>query len=225
MLITERQNRDKTVPRRKRDKVKKPKLKTSAHAIAARPIPNGDDVNEAENGEHNDDVDDDDDEDDDGESNDDGDEEAGVTSKDSNVLAHAEADAETQEAVQREKEVSQQLANKLKELESQVVQGGRNILETYSERQIELEKRLNEIAERKKREVEMQQQLEATEESTIRPMRDTLTSVQEEVEMKTRKLKKCYAKYMALKQELVDTRDEHNRDRRELEMTQNELIK
>lgn len=29
----------------------------------------------------------------------------------------------------------------------------------------------------------------------------------------------------ALKQELVDTRDEHNRDRRELEMTQNELIK
>lgn len=29
----------------------------------------------------------------------------------------------------------------------------------------------------------------------------------------------------ALKQELIDTRDEHNRDLRELEMTQNELIK
>lgn len=141
------------------------------------------------------------------------------------MLAHAEADAETKEAVKREKEISEQLASKLQALESQVVQGGRNILETYSERQIELEKRLNEIAERKKREVEMQQQLEATEESTIRPMRDTLTSVQEEVELKTRKLKKCYAKYMALKQELVDTRDDHNRDRRELEMTQDELIK
>lgn len=29
----------------------------------------------------------------------------------------------------------------------------------------------------------------------------------------------------ALKQELVDTRDDHNRERRELEMSQNELIK
>lgn len=31
--------------------------------------------------------------------------------------------------------------------------------------------------------------------------------------------------FQALKQELVDTRDEHNRERRELEMSQNELIK
>lgn len=89
----------------------------------------------------------------------------------------------------------------------------------------------------------MQQQLELQEETTIE-IRETLTSVQQEVDVKTRKLKKCYTKYMvrvlfkkskcksnlsidsqALKQELVDTRDEHNRDRRELEMTQNELIK
>ncbi|KAG4067581.1 hypothetical protein HA402_005353 [Bradysia odoriphaga] len=134
------------------------------------------------------------------------------------------ADAETREAVQREKEITQQLAHKLKELEGQFVRGGRNILDTYSERQMELEKRLEEIAERKKREVEMQQQLELQEETTIE-IRETLTSVQQEVDVKTRKLKKCYTKYMALKQELVDTRDEHNRDRRELEMTQNELIK
>lgn len=50
---------------------------------------------------------------------------------------------------QREKEISMQLASKLKELEGQVVKGGRNILDTYSERQTELEKRLDEIAERK----------------------------------------------------------------------------
>lgn len=41
------------------------------------------------------------------------------------------------------------MASKLRELESQVVKGGRNILDTYSERQTELEKRLHEIAERK----------------------------------------------------------------------------
>lgn len=133
-------------------------------------------------------------------------------------------DTETREALQRENEVTQQLAMKLHEFESQLVRGGRNILDTYTERQIELENKLFEIAERKKREVEMQQQLELQEESTLE-IKETVTSLQQEVELKTRKLKKCYAKYMALKQELVDTRDEHNRDRRELEMTQNELIK
>jgi kinesin family member 3B len=89
---------------------------------------------------------------------------------------------------------------------------------------LELETKLSEIAERKKREVEMQQQLELQEESTME-IRETFTSLQQEAELKTRKLKKCYAKCMALKQEIQDTKDEHNRDRRELEMTQNELIK
>lgn len=116
------------------------------------------------------------------------------------------------------------MATKLQELENQLVHGGKNILDTYTERQMEVDKKLNEIAERKKREIEMQQQLELQEESTME-IRETFTSLQQEVELKTRKLKKCYAKCMVLRQELQDTRDEHNRDRRELEMTQNELIK
>lgn len=133
-------------------------------------------------------------------------------------------DAEAQEAIVREKEVTNELASKLQELESQLIRGGKNILDTYTERQFELETKLAEISERKKREVEMQQQLELQEESTME-IRETFTSLQQEVELKTRKLKKCYAKCMALKQEIQDTKEEHNRDRRELEMTQNELIK
>lgn len=87
------------------------------------------------------------------------------------------------------------MAKKLAEMEGQLVRGGRNILDTYTERQLELEKKLEEIAERKKREVEMQQQLELQEETTLE-IRDTLTSVQQEVDLKTKKLKKCYTKYM-----------------------------
>ncbi|XP_053689941.1 kinesin-like protein Klp68D [Sabethes cyaneus] len=136
----------------------------------------------------------------------------------------SELDAKAQEALMREREATATLAAKLSELENQLVKGGKNILDTYTERQLELEKKMAEIAERKKREIEMQQQLELQEESTME-IRETFTSLQQEVELKTRKLKKCYAKCMALKQELQDTRDEHNRDRRELEMTQNELIK
>lgn len=96
---------------------------------------------------------------------------------------------------QREKEITQQLAKKLAEMEGQLVRGGRNILDTYTERQLELEKKLTEIAERKKREVEMQQQLELQEETTLE-IRETFKSVQQEVELKTKKLKKCYTKYM-----------------------------
>lgn len=133
-------------------------------------------------------------------------------------------DAEANVAIGREKEVTSELAKKLQELEGQLIRGGKNILDTYTERQVELETKLAEIAERKKREVEMQQQLELQEDSTME-IRETFTSLQQEVELKTRKLKKCYAKCMALKQEIQDTKEEHNRDRRELEMTQNELIK
>uniref|UniRef100_A0A182PUF0 Kinesin-like protein n=1 Tax=Anopheles epiroticus TaxID=199890 RepID=A0A182PUF0_9DIPT len=135
-----------------------------------------------------------------------------------------ELDTKAKEELMKEREATAALAAKLQELEGQLVKGGKNILDTYTERQFELEKKLSEIAERKKREIEMQQQLELQEESTME-IRETFTSLQQEVELKTRKLKKCYAKCMALKQELQDTRDEHNRDRRELEMTQNELIK
>lgn len=132
--------------------------------------------------------------------------------------------AEANEAIEREKEVTTELAKKLQELEGQLIRGGKNILDTYTERQIELDTKMAEIAERKKREVEMQQQLELQEESTME-IRETFTSLQQEVELKTRKLKKCYAKCMGLKQEIQDTKEEHNRDQRELEMTQNELIK
>lgn len=136
----------------------------------------------------------------------------------------AALDAETKEQLNREKEMSLELAKKLEELESKLVRGGKNILDTYTERQVELDRRINEIADRKKREVEMQQQLELQEESTME-IRETFTSLQQEVELKTKKLKKCYMKCIALKQEIAETRDEHNRDRRELESTQNELIK
>jgi kinesin family protein 3/17 len=60
-----------------------------------------------------------------------------------------EIDTKTNEALEREKEVTTQLASKLAELEGQLIRGGKNILDTYTERQIELENKLSEIAERK----------------------------------------------------------------------------
>ncbi|XP_054742880.1 kinesin-like protein Klp68D [Anastrepha obliqua] len=132
--------------------------------------------------------------------------------------------AKSNEELERERVETAKLATKLAELESQLVRGGKNLLDTYSERQLELEKKLVEIAERKKREIEIQQQLELQEETTLE-IRETVTSLEQEVELKKRKLSKCYAKYLALQQELNDCKYDHNQDLRELEMAQNELVK
>lgn len=184
LLITERQSKEKPVPKRKKSaRIRKTSESDKSESEAEETI--NDTVNEKQ------------------------------------ILA---LDAGANVAIEREKEVTNELAKKLQELEGQLIRGGKNILDTYTERQFELETKLAEISERKKREVEMQQQLELQEDSTME-IRETFTSLQQEVELKTRKLKKCYAKCMALKQEIQDTKDEHNRDRRELEGTQNDLIK
>ncbi|KAH8370985.1 hypothetical protein KR093_005862 [Drosophila rubida] len=132
--------------------------------------------------------------------------------------------AKSSEQLERERVENAKLAAKLAELEGQLVRGGKNLLDTYSERQIELEKKLVEIAERKKREIEIQQQLELQEETTLE-IRERNVSLEQEVELKKRKLSKCYAKYLALQQELNDCKHDHNQDLRELEMAQNELVK
>ena len=43
--------------------------------------------------------------------------------------------------------------------------------------------------------------------------------------MKTKKLKKLFAKLQSTKQDIVDVTEEYNRDRRDLEETQQELLK
>lgn len=158
-LITERQNREKSLPR-----VKKPKTpKMRKHSIDS----------EVSDSEDN----------------------STTTEENEKDEKFATLDAETKEALIRERELTGTLAKKLEELEGQLVRGGKNILDTYTERQMELDRRLNEIAERKKREIEMQQQLELQEESTME-IRETFTTLQQECELKTKKLKKCYMKCM-----------------------------
>ncbi|KAH0546944.1 kinesin-like protein KIF3B [Cotesia glomerata] len=128
------------------------------------------------------------------------------------------------EQLKTEKQETEQLVMRIKELESKMLCGGKNIVDHTNEQQRALEQRSAEIAERKKREVEMQQKLE-DEESTFLGVRDTYANLQQEVDVKSKKLRKCFAKLQALKQELEDINGEYNRDRRELEETQHDLMK
>ncbi|PIK42061.1 Kinesin-II 95 kDa subunit [Apostichopus japonicus] len=70
----------------------------------------------------------------------------------------------------------------------------------------------------------MQQTLESKDEGTLE-LRDTYSSLQQEVEIKTKKLKKLFAKLQAVKSDIQDLQEEHVRERQELEQTQDELMR
>lgn len=144
-------------------------------------------------------------------------------SKEDNRVTEAEKKM-IAEQLKTEKQETEQLVMRIRELESKMLCGGKNIVDHTNEQQRALEQRSAEIAERKKREVEMQQKLE-DEESTFLGVRDTYANLQQEVDVKSKKLRKCFAKLQALKQELEDINGEYNRDRRELEETQHDLMK
>lgn len=128
------------------------------------------------------------------------------------------------EQLRAEKQETENLITRIKDLESKMLCGGKNIIDHTNEQQRALEQKAAEIAERKKREVEMQQKLE-DEELTMVGVRETYTTLQQEVDVKSRKLRKCFTKLQALKQELADVTNDFNRDRRDLEQTQHELMK
>lgn len=128
------------------------------------------------------------------------------------------------EQLRAEKQETENLILRIRDLESKMLCGGKNIIDHTNEQQRALEQKAAEIAERKKREVEMQQKLE-DEELTMLGVKETYTNLQQEVDVKSRKLRKCFTKLQVLKQELEDVTNDFNRDRRDLEQTQHELMK
>ncbi|KAJ8412306.1 hypothetical protein AAFF_G00145730 [Aldrovandia affinis] len=128
------------------------------------------------------------------------------------------------EDLEREQAAGEMLAAKVRAMESKLLVGGKNIVDHTNEQQKILEQKRQEIAEQKRREREMQQQVESWDEETLE-LKETYSSLQQEVDIKTKKLKKLFAKLQAVKAEIHDVQEEHIRERQELEQTQNELTR
>lgn len=124
----------------------------------------------------------------------------------------------------RQKKDKEMVAKKIKALESKLLSGNTNMVERTNEQQKILEQQRADLIERRKAEREAAKLLEAQEEQGLE-LEKTYSSLQQEVDTKTKKLKKLFAKLQSTKQEIVDITDEYNRDRRDLEDTQQELLK
>ncbi|XP_049878663.1 kinesin-like protein Klp68D isoform X2 [Pectinophora gossypiella] len=128
--------------------------------------------------------------------------------------------------IEQEKVKTEELEHQIRSLEERLVQGGgggKELLNNLNESQMMLEQRQTEIAERKQREVEMQQRIELEEETTA-IVTSTFTTLQQEVDHKTQRLKKCLGKYASLREEMVELREAHDAERREQEALQAALI-
>lgn len=136
-------------------------------------------------------------------------------------------------ALKKERAEQEALRQRLQAMESKLLSGtgvvvinqsGGNMVEHTNEQQKMLEKRRNEVTERRRAEKAAAQELEQCE-VMGEEMERTYSSLQQEVEAKTRKLRKLFTKLQSVKQDIVDVTEEFNRDRRDLEDTQQQLLK
>ena len=113
-------------------------------------------------------------------------------------------------------------AHRLKELQSKLVVGGENLLDR-SRRQADEQRELEEeLAERRRQEQQLAAELEAEEEARL-GLEEQYSSLQEEIEGKTRKLKKLWGKYKAAQAEVQDQQNEFQREKEDILDTVREL--
>ncbi|KAM3870801.1 kinesin-like protein KIF3C [Diretmus argenteus] len=139
-------------------------------------------------------------------------------------LKHLDEREKSVDDVHQDQEAMEKIIEKYMAMESKLLVGGKNIIDHTNEQQKMLELKRQEIAEQIRREREIQQQMMLQDEEALE-MRETFSSLQQEVELKTKKLKRLYAKLQSVKAEIGDVIDEHVKTRQELEQTQNELTR
>ncbi|XP_072314010.1 kinesin-like protein KIF3B [Eucyclogobius newberryi] len=151
-------------------------------------------------------------------------EKAAVCSGNQEKLKHLSENRKSLEDLQWDQDALEKIIQKYKAMESKLLIGGKTIIDHTNEQQKTLERRRQQIAEQIRRERVIQQQMMLQDEETLE-MKETFSTLQQEVELKTRKLRRLFARVQAVKVEMKDIVDEHVTNRQELEQTQLELTR
>lgn len=126
-----------------------------------------------------------------------------------------------EQQVKKEQEHKIELMNKIKTYESKLLAGA-NVIDHTNEQERKLQERRAALAEEKRLAIEMQRKLEKQEENFM-DINKTFSSLQQEVDFKTKKIKKYFAKYQSLKDEIKDLTEQNLKEREELQQTETEL--
>lgn len=116
------------------------------------------------------------------------------------------------EALEREQEEKRRLAEKLAALQARVVHGGINLIEANKAQQEKLRRQELELQQRQEMERRLKQELLAKEEEKL-AVEEQYASIQEEAQIKTKKLQKLWNKYQSARSEIEDLAKEFQEER------------
>ncbi|GAB1296063.1 Kinesin-like protein [Apodemus speciosus] len=124
--------------------------------------------------------------------------------------ARAELERREKDLLKAQQE-HQSLLEKLSALEKKVIVGGVDLLAKAEEQEKLLEESNMELEERRIRAEQLRKELEEKEQERL-DIEEKYTSLQEEAQGKTKKLKKVWTMLMAAKSEMADLQQEHQRE-------------
>ena len=136
-------------------------------------------------------------------------------------LAQEEKDKLAKKLAKRESEIAAErasrdaLAAQIAALEEKVIVGGTNLLDEVEKQELELKQAELEMERKRKEAARLQAMVEEKEEETMMEAQK-FHSLQEEVDVKTQKLKRLWAKFQAARAEITDLQEEHASDRESL---------
>ncbi|XP_040261690.1 kinesin-like protein KIF3A isoform X1 [Bufo bufo] len=124
--------------------------------------------------------------------------------------ARAELEKREKDLLKAQQE-HQSLLEKLSSLEKKVIVGGVDLLAKAEEQEKLLDESNQELEERRRRAEKLRKELEEKEQERL-DIEEKYTSLQEEAQGKTKKLKKVWTMLMAAKSEMADLQQEHQRE-------------
>jgi kinesin family protein 3/17 len=122
-------------------------------------------------------------------------------------------DREAEEKKLMEEQKSK-LQSKLKMMEEKLIKGG-EVISKASQQEAALRKAEQELRERQTQEVRLARELAEKEEANLQ-LEEHFSSLQEEVEVKTKKLKKLWTKYQTAQREIQDIQEEFQTERSDM---------
>ncbi|KAK4472911.1 hypothetical protein MN116_004117 [Schistosoma mekongi] len=126
--------------------------------------------------------------------------------------------------IQEEQLETRQLESKLRAMESKLLCGDKSIAEHTRIQEVTLAQQQTQLAEQKRREREIVARMEE-ELGSMANLQEGFTSLKQEVEVNTRKIKRLFEKLQVVKEETSDIQEEHTTERQEHEKIQDQLTR
>ncbi|VDP74813.1 unnamed protein product [Echinostoma caproni] len=140
------------------------------------------------------------------------------------VFGHVPFTTLKENRLQEEQAQTQQLESKLRAMESKLLRGDQSIVEHTRMQEATLAQQRSQMAEQRKREREIVARMRE-EEGSVANLQEGFTSLKQEVEVNTRRLRKLFEKLQEAKQEVNEAQEDGIRERQEHERVQEELTR